>query len=320
LVTTRAAVLVEPGRLVLEERTLEPAEDEVIVKTHLMGICGSDKTFYRGEFPEGVTLPFYLGHEAGGTVVEVGSKVREVKPGDKVMCFGWYNTFADYFKAPVQALQPVPEGLGMDLASLGEPIACAMYSGMNCGVQLGDLVVVYGAGFAGQIIAQVVKKKGAGKVVVVDVVDGKLDLARRIGADVTINAKKEDPVEKILELSSGVGADLVVEAAGTEEAMNQATAVLRRNGTLAFYSWITQPVTLQMGRWHDDGFNLVNTCLVHHTVQERYVWTPQVLRPVAQGLINIKSLLSHEFRLEEIEQAFERADQDEAAVKIVLRP
>jgi L-iditol 2-dehydrogenase len=305
---------------VLKERELSLADNEVLVETHLMGICGSDKSFFQGDLPDGVALPFDLGHEAGGVVVEVGAKVRELTPGDRVICFGWHNTFADYFKAPMEALQPALPNLNMDLASLGEPIACAMYSGMNCGVQLGDTAVVYGAGFAGQIIAQVLKQKGAHRVVVVDIVDTKLELACRLGADTGINAAHEDPVEKVKELTAGVGADLVVEAAGTEEAMNQATALLRPNGTFAFYSWITQPVTLNIGRWHDDGFNFVNTCLVHHTTQERQVWTPQVLRPVALDMIKTEPLLTDEYRLGDIQEAFERAQADATAVKIILRP
>ncbi len=132
---TRAAQLRKPGKVVLVERELTLAEDEVLVKAHLSGICGSDKAMYRGNIPEKFSLPFYLGHESGGTVVEVGAKVREYRPGDRVMVFKWCNTFADYFAVPVAGLQPIPEGLDMDLGCLGEPIGCAMYSGLTCGAQ-----------------------------------------------------------------------------------------------------------------------------------------------------------------------------------------
>ena len=91
----------------------------------------------------------------------VGSRVADYKVGDKVMAFGWNNNFAEYFAAKSFQLQPVPYGLDMDIASLGEPISCAMYSGLNSGVQLGDTVVVMGGGFAGQIIAQCARRKGA---------------------------------------------------------------------------------------------------------------------------------------------------------------
>ncbi|MBR4478103.1 MAG: alcohol dehydrogenase catalytic domain-containing protein, partial [Spirochaetales bacterium] len=170
--TTRAARLNGPYDIELIERDLVCGENDIIVKNHLCGICGSDKSFYRGfmppqtaEFRQPPEFPFLLGHESGGTVVAVGSRVADYKVGDEVISFGWNNNYADYFKAESFQLQPAPKGLDKDLAALGEPIACGMFSGMNSGVQLGDTVVVMGGGFAGQIIAQCAKLKGAYQVV-----------------------------------------------------------------------------------------------------------------------------------------------------------
>lgn len=324
---TKAALLTKEYAIGLVDRQLECGEDEVIVKNHLMGICGSDKSFYRGQLPPKTAefrqepkFPFYLGHESGGEVVEVGRKVREFQPGDKVMAFGWNNNFATYFKAKAFELEPVPAGLDLDIASLGEPVACAMFSGLHAGVQLGDTVAVMGGGFAGQIIAQCAKKKGAAKVIVIDVLDGKLQLAQKLGADIVINANADDPVQAVLDITGGSGADVVVEAAGSEQSINAATALLKHNGIFVWYSWITRPVRLDISRWHDDGIEFRNTCLVHHTRQERQVWTPQALRPVVQGLIDIRSLITHEFPLNDIDKAFEFVDKDDAAVKVVLRP
>jgi 2-desacetyl-2-hydroxyethyl bacteriochlorophyllide A dehydrogenase len=316
---TRATLLKAPGQIVLAERELTLGPEDVLVRGHLSGVCGSDKAMYRGDIPEKITLPLWIGHESGGTVVEVGSKVREYKPGDKVMVFNWCNTFADCYKVPVSGLQPVPDGLDLDLASLGEPVACAMYSALTCGAQLGDVVVVYGMGFAGQIIAQAVKRMGAYKVVAIDVLEQKLDIAKHLGSDVQINAKAQDPVKAVRDLTKGGGADVVVEAAGSEVSMNQATAMLKHNGILALYSWITQPVTLNIGRWHDDGLQIRTTGLVHHTEQERVIWTPWALRSVIQGLVNVRPLITHEFPLEKVAEAFEVADKDPTAIKVVVR-
>src|SRR5208337_252400 len=147
-VITKSALLKGAYNIELIERELVAGDDEVIVRNYLVGICGSDKNFYKGllppktaEFRQEPKFPFYLGHESGGTVVEVGAKVREFQPGDKVMCFGWNNNFAEFFKAKVWELQAAPQGLEMDLVSLGEPIACAMYSGLNSGTNIGDVVV-----------------------------------------------------------------------------------------------------------------------------------------------------------------------------------
>lgn len=326
-VMTRAALLKGPYDIELVEKELVCGEDEILVKNHLIGICGSDKAFYRGQMPPKTAefrqepkFPFWLGHESGGTVVEIGSKVSEYQVGDKVIAFGWCNNYADYFVAKAFQLQPAPEGLDMDLLSLGEPIACAMYSGLHSGVQLGDVVVVMGGGFAGQIIAQCAKQKGADKVIVADVLDGKLELAKQLGADVTVNLKKEDLKDIVFKMTGDRGADVVVEAAGGESSFNTASEIIKHNGKFVFYSWVTQPITLNISRWHDDGLEFINTCLVHHTWRERYVWTPPSLRPVAQGNVNIKPLITNEFPLSEIKAAFELADKDDTAIKIVLRP
>lgn len=326
-IITKAALLKGPYDIELIEKELVCGENEVIVKNHLIGICGSDKSFYRGylppktaEFRQAPKFPFALGHESGGIIVEVGNKVSDYKVGDRVIAFGWNNNYAEYFKTPTWQLQPVPEGIDMDIASLGEPISCAMYSGLNCKAQLGDTVVVMGGGFAGQIIAQCAKKKGAYKVIVVDVLDGKLEIARNNGADLTINSKKENAKEIIEDLTHGLGADVVVEAAGTEDSFNMASEIIKHNGKFVLYSWVTNPITLNISRWHDDGIEFVNTCLVHHTWHHRYVWVPETLRPVQQGLIDVKSLITNEFKLDHIKEGFELADKDESAIKIVFRP
>lgn len=324
---TKAAILKKAYDIELIEKEIVCGEDDIIVKNHLMGICGSDKSFYRGfmppktaEFRQDPKFPFMLGHESGGTVVAVGSRVSEFSVGDKVIAFGWNNNFAEYFSAKAFQLQPVPFNLDMDIASLGEPIACAMYSGLNSGVQLGDTVVVMGAGFAGQIIAQCAKRKGAFKVIVIDVLDGKLKLAKQLGADIVINSMKENPIEIVKVITNGVGADVVIEVAGTAESINTASEIVKHNGKFVFYSWITTPVTLNISRWHDDGIEFINTCLVHHTWQERFVWVSNALRPVAQGLIDIKPLITDYFKLEDIKKGFDLADKDDSAIKIVFRP
>ena len=156
--------------------------------------------------------------------------------------------------------------------------------------------------------------------VLADVLEGKLDLAKSLGADVVVNSREEDPVAKVKALTGGRGADVVVEAAGTAESFNAASAMIRHNGKFVFYSWVTTPVTLNISRWHDDGLEFVNTCLVHHTWQQRYVWVPDTLRPIIQGTVRIKPLITNEFKLADIKTGFDLADKDDAAIKIVFRP
>lgn len=336
---TRAVMLKDHGELVITERILTIEDNDVLVKTDYASICGTDKNIYLGTVSqehftmeihgqgnplysnrEVPAMPFWIGHEGGGTVVEVGKKVSSFKPGDKVMSFGWSGTYADYFVSPSQNLEKVPEGLDMKIASLGEPTGCAMFSALNSGVNLGDTVVIIGTGFAGLVISQAVKKKGAYKVIAVDVSDYKLKIASKTGADVVINANKENVINRVLEETNMKGADVVIEAAGTEDSVNTATSVLKHNGIFVLYSYITQPITVNIGRWHDDSFEIRTTCLVHHTENERQVWVPWVLRPLVLGQIDINPLITHEFKLEDINKAFDTVCKNPDSIKVMLIP
>jgi L-iditol 2-dehydrogenase len=325
-----SACLTGVRQIEVRRRELSPTDDHVVVKTHAAGICGQDKNLYNGVIPPSGGLntemktafsyPYFFGHEAGGTVVEVGANVRRYKPGDQVIAFAWVETYSDFFIAGEEELEPAPAGLDMDLVALGEPIGCAVFSGLCSKVQLGDSVAIVGMGFAGQVIAQVAKKKGAHQVIGIDVVDGKLELAKRLGLDHAINSSETDPLKAILELTDGEGADVVVEAAGTNAAVQLCNDAVKHNGVLVFYSWITQDVTINISRWHNNSLEVVNTGLVHHGVLQRHIWVVQALRPVLQGLIDIAPLITHTFGLDEIDKAMQTANEDPAAIKVLLRP
>ncbi len=325
-----SACLTGVGEIEVRERELRISDDEILVKTHAAGICGQDKNLYNGIIPPSGGLntemknafayPYFFGHEAGGVVVEVGRNIRRYKPGDQVIAFAWVQTYSDYFKAGEEELEPAPDGLQPDLLSLGEPIGCAVFSGLCSKVQLGDTVAVIGMGFAGQVIAQVARKKGAHQVIGVDVVDGKLQLAKRLGLDHAVNSSETDPLAAILELTNGEGADVVVEVAGTGEAVQLCNDAVKHNGVLVFYSWITQNINLNISRWHNNSLQVVNTGLVHHGVQQRHIWVPQALRPVLLGQIDIEPLITHTYSLAEIDKAMETANNDPSAIKVLIRP
>ena len=236
------------------------------------------------------------------------------------MAFAWVETYSDYFKAQEDELEPALEGMEMDLVSLGEPVSCAVFSGLCSKVQLGDTVAVVGMGFAGQVIAQVAAKKGAHRVIGIDVVNGKLEIARKLGLTHAINSAEADPLEGILDLTNGEGADVVVEVAGTNEAVQLCNDSVKHNGTIVFYSWITQDVKLNISRWHNNSLEIVNTGLVHHGVLQRRIWVPQALRPVLNYQIDIASLITHEYSLDDIDKAMETANNNPEAVKVLVRP
>jgi L-iditol 2-dehydrogenase len=252
-------------------------------------------------------------------VVEVGKGVRKYKVGDRVMSCKKNGTFADYFLSLEENLHPVPQEMDLDLGSLGEPLACVMYSIFNSGVQLGDTVAVVGLGFAGQLMIQGAKKKGAERVFGVDPLAGKRDLAKKLGADRVFDPGVANSEKAILDETRGTGVDVVFEAAGTEDSMNLATRILRKNGTLALYSWVMEPVRLNISRWHDDGLNIRTTCVMHvNTPYERFAWFDRLLAPYWKGMIQVKPLLTGPYSLKEIARAFETANRPDA-IKVLIR-
>lgn len=333
---TRVVVTRRPNEVVVEECEVRPGDNEVLVKTYMSSICGTDKNYSEGKMPREVLVeqvsgnneahhkyPLKMGHEAAGEIVEVGKNVTDFKVGDKVMSFGWYNTMADYFVAPVvhngYGVVKVPDGMSMESASLGEPTACAVYAGMQSGVELGDTVVVVGVGFAGQVIAQVVKKMGAAKVICVDIVDGKLELAKKMGADIVLNSVKDDVVGTILKETNNQGADVVIEVAGNDKAIQLCSDVLKHGGIMGLYSWVLEPASLFINRWHNDGFDIRTLAIMHRIKIDRLWWIEKTLQNVANGMIKIDPLISHVFNLEDAPEAFRTACGNPDACKVMLR-
>lgn len=334
---TRVVVTKQPNEVVLKTCDLHLRDNEVLVKTYMASICGTDKNYSEGKMPRKVLMeqagsdneshynyPLQMGHEAAGEIVEIGKKVTDFNIGDKVISFGWYNTMADYFVAPVDhngyGVVKVPEGMSMTAAALGEPAACAIYAGMQSGATLGDVVVIVGTGFAGQIIMQVVKKMGAYKVICVDMADGKLKLAKKLGADIVLNSQKDDVVQVVLNETNNQGADVVIEAAGNDTAIQLCSDMLKHGGILGLYSWVLEPVNLYINRWHNDGFDIRTLALIHRIKIDRPWWIEKTLQNVANGMIDVEALISHVFDLGEVEKAFDVACNDSSACKVMLKP
>jgi len=323
MVKSRVACFEGPRSVSLKEAELEPEEDQVLVKTVQASICGTDKLYYSGEIPKEVRLPLCpWGHEGGGVVVKVGSKVREFNEGDFVMSFG-PGTFADYFiaKVPYGCLK-APEGVDVEVACLGEPLACAVHAARiaSKNVCVGDAVAVIGVGFAGQVILQGLKKGGAYTLFAVDKVDFKLELAKRFGADVTLNVERDNVVKEVFDSTDGRGVDLVVEASGSGEGLNLASEIVRHNGTIVVYSHYMKPFMANLFRWHEDALNIVHACLMHHTREEMAVWANEAFRLVKMNIFNVKPLITKRYTLSEIREAFEDEVLNRNSIKTAIVP
>ncbi|MGD0329156.1 MAG: zinc-binding dehydrogenase [Nitrososphaeria archaeon] len=323
MVKTRAAYFEGPGKVYLKELDLTPGPDQVLVKTFQASICGTDKIAYRGDISGEVKLPIFpWGHEGGGTVVEVGSKVNGFSVGDRVMSFA-KGTYADYvlFDVPYGCL-PVPDGVDMDIACLGEPLTCAVFASqlVSKSIEIGDTVAVIGAGFAGQILSQGIKKGGAEKVIVIDFVNEKLELAKSLGVDFVINPDRDDILKRVMNLTNDRGADVVVEASGSGEGLNTASSIVRHNGTIAIYSHYMKPFIVNMYRWHEDALKIVHTCLMHRTKEEMVVGVRDAFRLIKKGVFDIKPLVNRKYRLADINGAFQKEVADKTSIKTLILP
>jgi len=217
-------------------------QNEILVKTKACGICGSDlmKWYLKGR------APLVLGHEPAGIIAETGNKVEDFKVGDRVfvhhhvacltchycirgdytMCEQFGKThiipggFAEYFEVPLPNLQidtqKIPDNLSFEEATLIEPVACCIKAVRKCNVQPGDIIAVIGAGPSGIINTMLLRNSNASKIIVSDIIDYRLKVAERLGADLTINSRSEDFGKKLESVTDGRGADVVIVTAPSE--------------------------------------------------------------------------------------------------------
>jgi threonine dehydrogenase-like Zn-dependent dehydrogenase len=335
---TRAAALEGIGKVRLVEREVEPASDQILVKTHMSSICLADLQIYRkGYYYPDIrpAFPMYPGHEGGGTVAAIGSRIHEWKEGDKVVLIHDPRPkeykfpgggMADYFVVSPYDVISVPEGLDMDLACLGETFNPFISVVFRSGVKLGDTVCVTGANFIGQIVAQGMKKSGALEVTVIDNRDFRLDLAKKLGADHIINSTKVDAYKAAMDITSGRGFDIVAQTAAyidptVEEYMNLATELVRPMGVLIFQGDFLHPVTLDdIHRWHHQSLDVRSLGWRHYTHQFIEMWSPDCLRVLQYGLVQVKPLITANYPLEKVEEAFRVANEDPDQLKVVIKP
>ena len=342
----KVAVMLGIGKMGFEERDIpQPKDDEVLVKLEYVGICGSDLHYYEsgaiGDYI--VKPPFVLGHEPGGTVVEVGKNVTHLKVGDRValepgktcghceFCkTGRYNlcpdvvffatppvdgVFQEYVAHEAGLCFKLPDNVSTMEGALIEPLAVGFHAARQGGAQAGQVAVVTGAGCIGLVSMMALKAMGVSKVYSVDVMDKRLDKALELGADGVINGSREDAVKKVMELTGGMGCDLVIETAGTEITTRQAVQMTKKGATIVLVGYsktgeIKMPISLALDKE-----------LTFKTVfRYRHIY-PMAIDAVASGRVNLKEIVTNEFALDDIQEAMDesvnnKADIVKAVVKI----
>jgi L-iditol 2-dehydrogenase len=340
------AVLHKTGDLRLEQRPIpEPQEHEVLLRMAAVGICGSDVHYLvRGHIGDFVVKsPMVLGHEAAGVVVKCGGKVKNLKVGDRVaiepgvpcrVCdyckTGKYNLCRDvvfcatppydgnlcrYYTHASDFCFKLPEHVSLEEGALLEPLSVGVHACRRAGVSIGTTVLVTGAGPIGLVSMLVAKAMGASKVVVVDLVESRLAVAKKLGADFVLKASPDmDTAQLVQKVKETLGdlAEVTIECSGAESSIKLAIQGTKAGG-----------VVLLVGL----GPATVNVPIVDAAVREvdirgvfRYAnCYPLALDLIATGKVDVKPLITHHFKLEETLQAFETSRTGAGgAIKVMI--
>ena len=344
-----AAVLYAPADLRYEETDIpEPGEKDVLLRIKAAGNCGSDlhRIMVEGTYH----FPCVPGHEFAGEVVEAGIQVRGIGKGDRITaaplipcmrcewCLqGQFNlcedydyvgsrsdgAFAEYMKIPAFNVVKLPGSVDYEAGAMTDPAAVALHAlRRGGGVGVGETVAVLGAGPIGMLFCQWARIKGAHKIIASDVVPQKLALLDEIGVDVALNAEKEDVVKRIMDETGGLGADVIVETAGSVQAHMQSLASARKRGRIIHIGRAYTDVSLpdeyftQIFRRELSVFGAVNSNFSPHD----HEWRTTV-QYMSTGMLKTSPLVSHRLHLSQISETFTKMYNREMYYnKIIFTP
>lgn len=342
----KAVVKYAEGKENIELRDVpEPAvgDNEVKIKVEAAGICGSDLHIYTWDIGIPTRVPFIIGHEFSGIITEVGKNVKRFKGGERVTaensrsvcghcryCMtGNYNlckerratgyafdgAFASYCVVPEERIHLLPENVDFITAALTDPSACAYHAVQELtGVNAGDIVLITGAGTMGLFSLQYVKANGGIAIITGVAKDKKrLDLAKELGADVTVDVSRGDLTDIVLDMSNGEGVDVALECSGAEEAAKECLELLRRQGKYTQIGIFGHPVTFDLDRVLYGEIRLIGS------FSQKYTAWSAALKLFSQGKILTKPLVTDILPLEQWEEGFRRSFEGKA-IKVVFKP
>ncbi|WP_420368440.1 zinc-binding dehydrogenase [Curtobacterium sp. L1-20] len=332
-----------------------PGPGELLLRTDAVGICASDLKCYHGaaKFWGDENRPAWAetdripGHEFVGTIVAGDDDTlaeRKVSVGDRIACEqivpcwecryclegaywmcnvhdmfgfkGYDGAMAEYVLVPAKALtHPVSSALPGQVAAFAEPLSCAFHAVERGDVKFGDTVVIAGAGPIGLSAIAGARQKNPLRIIALDVVEAKLALARKVGADITINIASDDAVARVKELTDGYGADVYIEATGHPSAVPQGLALLRKLGTFVEYSVFKDDVSVDWSIISDDKeLDVRGAHLGPHT------W-PAAIKLLESETLPMSEICTHQFPLERFQEALDLVgDSAGASVKVSIIP
>ena len=318
--------------------------DEVLVQVKACGICGSDVHGMDGSSGRRIP-PLIMGHEASGEIVEVGSEVENWSIGDRVTFDStiykledWYTrkglynlsegrivlgvspgeyrrhgAFAEYIAVPHHVLYKIPEKVSFTQAAMVEPVAVALHAVGLTPISVNDSAVVVGAGMIGSFIVQALRTAGCGRIIVVDLELGRLELAKKLGADFGVRADG-NVLDKVKELTHNRGADVAFEAVGIDSTVQTAIDSVRRGGTVTLVGNLAPNVNLPLQKVVTQQLRLQGSCAICGEY-------PAALEMIERGEINVDAILSAEVPLADGAEWFQRLyNKEKGLVKVILTP
>jgi len=354
----KAAVFVEPGRIELQDKPIpETGPNDALLRITTTTICGTDVHILKGEYP--VAAGLTIGHEPVGIIEKLGSNVQGYQEGQRVIagaicpsftsyacqdgvasqdggacsCHGYKpmggwrfgntidGTQAEYVLVPdAQAnLAPVPDGLTDEQVLMCPDIMSTGFGGAEkADIRIGDIVAIFAQGPIGLCATAGAKLRGASCIIVVDGVEERLAISRQMGADVTLNFRDVDVVEEILKLTGGRGVDAAIEALGTQTTFEQALRVLKPGGTLSSLGVYSQDLKIPLGALHAGlGDHRIITSLCPGGKERMR----RLLNVVASGRVDFGALVTHQYKLDAITEAYDLfANQRDGVLKVAIKP
>ena len=342
----RAAIIEGTGKMsLIEAPTPEAGPGEVVVRVRAVGICGSDVHGFKGQSGKRRQPGLIMGHEAAGEVYEVGQGVSRWKPGDRVsidptapcgQCVtcsrGWqhlcphmtvigssmrsfkHGAMCEYVALRESQLYRLPDNLSYAEGAMLDPVGNALHIFNRAPSEIGETVVIFGAGVIGLMAVQVAKLRGAGKVIAVDIAPSRLELARQLGADVLIHSGESDPVEVIRRETEGMGADVLAEAVGLPITYDWAVQAARPRGTVLALGFHVDYIPIPIQPLLFKEVTLIGN--TGFSIEQQ-----TSLDVMSAGKIDVKPIITHEMDLSDVQQAFDMlASGSSEAIKIVLAP
>ena len=353
----RAAIFVEPGRIVLDEKPVpDIGPTDALIRITTTTICGTDVHILKGEYP--VAKGLTVGHEPVGIIEKLGSAVTGYREGQRVIagaitpsghsyaCLcgchsqdgrgskhgfealgGWRfgNTIdgcqAEFVRVPdaMANLSPVPDELTDEQVLMCPDIMSTGFSGAESGrIHIGDTVAVFALGPIGLCAVAGAKLMGATTIIGVDTVGKRLDAARTLGADHVIDFKTADPVAEIMRLTDGRGVDAAIEALGTQQTFESALRVLRPGGVLSSLGVYSTDLRIPLDAF---GAGLRDNSIVSTLCPGGKERMRRLMEVIASGRADLGALVTHRFKLDDIEKAYDLfAHQRDGVLKVAITP